>query len=857
MKSVKLLLINIFIATVAVYSQKKEDVFVNFGQQQRVQVNNLQKNLPLVLPNTTLPWNDNPNHAFKAGAAIQTEQQLNDALEILRKQYAPFLADYSPALPFIRKQVILDTFEWKLLATEMTTDANGNLMPLPSVRRVEDSTTWKMVTVPHYEGPINKAEAVYRKTIEINQKQLSAEKLFLHFDGVDYIAKVFVNGSAVGEHTGLFGAFEFDIRKFLHAGNNLLEVHVFNDAVMMGDNFFTGPSRKFGTKLAACGGPGWNEPGYAKGWTMCPAGFGIWQDCYLEERANCYVNDLYVRPVFDKSGAHVEVTIEVPDGVKNFSVLYSLYGQNFKSVLAENKKTDVHEMMMDEVHDGFRVLKFNVPVAAKKLRLWSTEKPWLYRMQIALLQNGKCVDAISRQFGMRSFTQSETSVPRGRFYLNNKEIKLRGANMMGNIMQCVMRKDDRQLIDDILLAKIAGMNFYRMTQQPCQQKAYEYFDKLGLMAQTDMPAFNGYRKDAVKEAKDQFQEMIRLIRNHPSNIVITYLNEPDFNKPMMLNRKEHQQLFETFDSVANTLNPGQVIKWIEGDYINLSTRYSDQHCYDIWYGKGIEKIYKGGWFDTHEGWMYGCGEFGAEGLDNVRFMKQIYPAPWLKIDSNKTWNPALIPRCQTPTVGAQWLSLKDSSMDSWVNSSQEYQYWAIRLFTEALRRNNNLNSFSVHLLIDAWPAGWLKSLMDAGRKPKPAYFAYLNALRPVAVNLRPDTFYGFSGDSCSVAVFVCNDKPETIAGASLRYQIEEDGHTLYAGSKQITVGASRSDFIGNLKFILPYVDHRKNVTVRAGLFDKNGKRIHDSSYDIELFPESDKGKKLGNPGGYAQRLISR
>ena len=125
-----------------------------------------------------------------------------------------------------------------------------------------------------------------------------------------------------------------------------------------------------------------------------------------------------------------------------------------------------------------------------------------------------------QQFGMRSFVESAESTPNGRFYLNGEEIKLRGANMMGNLMQCVIRNDMDQLRDDILLAKIAGMTFWRMTQQPCQPEVYDYFDKLGLLAQTDMPAFNGYRKDAVEEVKPQFVELMKLVRNHPSNAVI-------------------------------------------------------------------------------------------------------------------------------------------------------------------------------------------------------------------------------------------------------------------------------------------------------------------------------------------------
>ena len=44
---------------------------------------------------------------------------------------------------------------------------------------------------------------------------------------------------------------------------------------------------------------------------------------------------------------------------------------------------------------------------------------------------------------------------------------------MGFEQQDVMRGDDAQLIDDILLAKLCHMNFWRITQRPVQQKVYD------------------------------------------------------------------------------------------------------------------------------------------------------------------------------------------------------------------------------------------------------------------------------------------------------------------------------------------------------------------------------------------------
>lgn len=833
-------------------SAQQQDIFEQLALQKRLEKPGLEKNEAPVLPEIKLAWDDASREGFQPSTKITTQAQLEKELSVMRKRYAPFMKDWAPKLPQTRKQHELDEFQWRLFASEMRTDEKGNLYPISQMEPVTDSE-WQTVTIPHYTGPMNRAEAVYRKEIRISPALFNSDQLYLHFNGVDYIADVYMNGQKVGTHTGLLGAFEFNVKPFVKVGNNILEIKIFNEAIMMGDNFFLGPDRKYGKKLAACGGPGWDEPGLGKGWTMCPPGFGIWQRCYLEARPSAFINDIYVRPLLDEGKA--EVRIEIANaGDKHLNLSYSLYGQNFKStIVSEQAVGSVGEIGKDSLN--LMVCQFTIDFAGKPMKVWSLDEPWLYQLQVKIEQDNKLVDAGKQQFGMRSFVESTTSTPKGRFYLNGKEIKLRGANMMGNLMQCVIRKDLDQLRDDILLAKIAGMTFWRMTQQPCQPEVYDYFDKLGLLAQTDMPAFNGYRKDALEEVKPQFIEMMRLVRNHPCNAVISYCNEPGFGKPMMLDHHQHEQLFTSFDAVANILNPGQVTKWIDGDYINISRKHSDHHCYETWYGNSMRSQYLGNWFSTAAGWMYSCGEFGAEGLDRIDLMKKYFPREWLTIEADGKWDPNRIPRCQSATIGKKWLNIKTETMEEWVRNSREYQMWATRLFTEALRRQPKMNSFAVHLLIDAWPSSWLKAIMDTDRNAKPAYFAYLDALRPVAVNLRPDAFYGFSGDKGKVAVFVCNDTPEECLGGKLHYQIELDGEILCTGNAKAIVPASNPQFQGYLEFPLPEVSSRKELIVRVGLFDTQGQLVHDSSYGIEVFPVNDKGKQLELPGGYLQNLI--
>ena len=251
---------------------------------------------PRRLPDNPLPWDSTPGGGFAPGVKITTQAGLDAELVRMRAKFAPFMAELAPPLPVTRRRVELERFEWRLVSEEMGVDAKGRYGPLPAVRPAADST-WKEVAIPHYGGPINKAEAHYRKALDLDPELLSADTLWLHFDAVDYIAEVYLNGKKVGAHEGLFGAFEFDIKPFVRPGKNELEVRVFNDSIMMGDNIFPGPGRKFGKKIAACGGPGWDEPGFAKGWHVCPPGFGIWQSCHLEARPTAFINDLFVRPL--------------------------------------------------------------------------------------------------------------------------------------------------------------------------------------------------------------------------------------------------------------------------------------------------------------------------------------------------------------------------------------------------------------------------------------------------------------------------------------------------------------------------------------------------------------------------------
>ena len=97
------------------------------------------------------------------------------------------------------------------------------------------------------------------------------------------------------------------------------------------------------------------------------------------------------------------------------------------------------------------------------------------------------------------------------------------------------------------------------------------------------------------------------------------------------------------------------------------------------------------------------------------------------------------------------------TMEEWTEATQEHQAFAMKVMTEAYRRDPRMISTAVHLMIDAWPAGWMKAIMDFERRPKKAYFATREAMAPLLVSLRTDRFFYYAGEEIAIETYICND----------------------------------------------------------------------------------------------------
>ena len=111
-------------------------------------------------------------------------------------------------------------------------------------------------------------------------------------------------------------------------------------------------------------------------------------------------------------------------------------------------------------------------------------------------------------------------------------------------------------------------------------------------------------------------------------------------------------------------------------------------------------------------------------------MRKYYPPEWLA----EPFDPGAIVKAQNKNVHYHFYDTQDT-LAGWIEESQKHQAHANTLMTDAYRRDSRMISSVIHLFIDAWPSGWMKTIMDCERNPKKAYF-------PLSVKAKLRYVYG-------------------------------------------------------------------------------------------------------------------
>lgn len=322
----------------------------------------------------------------------------------------------------------------------------------------------------------------YRKKFSIRKDK---DLIFLNFEAVNYLCKVFLNGKKVGKHKGGYTPFRFEITDYIVAGDNVLEVYCYSDVKDLKQ-----PSGK--------------QCGFLELYSVFyPRVTGIWQTVWIERVPRTYIESVYIN-TFISGKIHFNVkTAGNPE-----SLTTEIYFKN-KKVASSYKRVD------DSV--------INEDINIKSPFLWSGETPNLYDVKYILKDKEGNRDVCFGYFGIR-----EVGIEGDSFLLNGKETFLNQVLHQGYYVGGLYTPKRPSLIKkDIILAKKLGFNGARLHQKVFGRRALYYADILGFYLWGEYPSwgFDHTDKNAADYFLPEWEEAILRDYNHPSILVWCPLNE--------------------------------------------------------------------------------------------------------------------------------------------------------------------------------------------------------------------------------------------------------------------------------------------------------------------------------------------
>ena len=465
-----------------------------------------------------------------------------------------------------------------------------------SIFEVAKKAPFEPVTLPHtwnvrfIPGTVryDRAMNVYNRTLTITPEMMG-KRLFLYFEGVNSVASVFINRHIVGEHKGGYLAFCYEITDFVNQGDNLLEVWA---------------SNAFRTDVLPISGD-FNVYG------------GIHRPCHLiVTEQDCIRPDFYASPGVLIRQSNVSAQQADLD-IETFLSLKS--GKNL-SLKAEVK--DGAGNVVDSSNVAAKGDVAHIPLSLQNPHLWQGKQdPYLYTVEVSLMDGDKVVDQVCQQTGLRSFYVD----PNQGFFLNGKHLDLVGFNRhddfdgRGSALLPEHYKKDMELILE------SGATFMRLAHYPHNEEMYRLSDENGIVLWTEIPfcgpggmAYTGFlNTPGFKEnARQCAHELVYQKFNHPSICFWAIFNEVLVDKDNFVGYDDPTEFFKEINAIYKGLDSSRLTTFATCVDTKLYLGIADLlawNKYFGWYSDAVGKADK--FFDNAKeeaaGTPVGVSEYGA------------------------------------------------------------------------------------------------------------------------------------------------------------------------------------------------------------------------------------------------------
>ncbi len=348
----------------------------------------------------------------------------------------------------------------------------------------------------------------YRRIIVVSENKLNNNKLMLHFEGSDFVTKVWINGRMAGSHKGGYSRFSFDISALVVDGENEIVVKV-------EDSYDIQQPR---------GKQRWKKDNFACWYVQTT---GIWKTVWMEYVSKINLSSMKITPVLSEQSVELEFEVEANCLSSELYVEASItFGDVFvnKAVIA--------------VPTNHVTTKLNVYVKDFAdwggIKQWTPGEPNLYDLQVRVLYQNEVCDTIESYFGMRDIRIDKCNILLNGVPLYQRLILDQGYWKDSHLTP----PSEEALLEDIDKIRQLGYNGLRKHQKIEDERFLYWCDVKGMLVWSEAPAAYQFTDYAVEEFTREWMEIVRQNYNHPSIITWTPFNESWGISSVEVNRTE-------------------------------------------------------------------------------------------------------------------------------------------------------------------------------------------------------------------------------------------------------------------------------------------------------------------------------
>ena len=337
----------------------------------------------------------------------------------------------------------------------------------------------------------------YRRKVCVDGNKLEKNRYVIHFEGSDFVTKLWVNGQYAGSHRGGYARFSFDITDLVKDGENELVVKV-------EDSYDMGQPR---------GKQRWARENYGCWYVQTT---GIWKTVWTEYVPEMSLSYVKMTPNLEEYSLELELEVDAPEDRMDGELLVEtcvsydgeLINKNLTAIVSGLVKTKIDLFVKK---DGFEWA----------MKTWTPEEPNLYDIEFRLLEKGEVLDRVGSYFAMRDIRIDGPNI-----LLNGRPIYQRLILDQGYWKDSHLTPPGEEaLIEDIDKIHALGYNGLRKHQKIEDERFLYWCDVKGMLVWSEAAAAYQYSDRAVSEFVTEWMEIVRQNYNHPCIITWTPFNE--------------------------------------------------------------------------------------------------------------------------------------------------------------------------------------------------------------------------------------------------------------------------------------------------------------------------------------------